>query len=61
MPFISRDDCAVAAAYAAMNDWQDRVVDVNGHEPLTIGEDIEIANKVTGPNVKYIEISDEEQ
>lgn len=61
MAFISRDDCAVAAAYAAMSDWQDRVVDVNGHEPLTIGEYIEIANKVTGPNVKYIEISDEEQ
>lgn len=44
-----------------MSDWQDRVVDVKGNEPLTIGEYIEIANKVTGPNVKYIEISDEEQ
>ena len=61
MAFISRDDYAVAAAYAAMSDWQDRVVDVNGHEPLTIGEYIEIANKVTGHNVKYIEISEEEQ
>lgn len=61
MVFISRDDCAVAAAYAAMSDWQDRVVDVNGYEPLTVWEYIEIANKVAGHNVKYIEISDEEQ
>ncbi len=61
MAYISRDDCAIAAAYAAMSDWQDRVVDVNGAEPLTIAEYIEIANQVTGHHVKYVEISDEEQ
>lgn len=61
MAYISRNDCAVAAAYAAMSDWQDRVVDVNGYEPLTIAEYIDIANKVTGHNVKYVEISDEDQ
>lgn len=61
MAYISRDDCAIAAAYAAMSDWEDRVVDVNGYEPLTIAEYIDIANKVTGHNVKYVEISDEEQ
>ena len=61
MAFISRDDCALAAACAAMSDWQDRVVDVNGPELLTIGEYIEIANQVTGHNVKYVEISDQEQ
>lgn len=61
MAYISRDDCAVAAAFAALSDWKDRVVDVNGAEPLTIAEYIDIANKVTGHNVKYIEISDEDQ
>lgn len=50
-----------AAAYAAMSDWADRVVDVNGAEPLTIGEYIEIANQVTGHQVKYVEINDEER
>lgn len=61
MAYISRDDCAVAAAHAAMSDWMDRVVDVNGTEPLTIAKYIEIANKVTGHNDKYVEISDDEQ
>lgn len=61
MAYISRDDCAIAAAYAAMSDWADRVVDVNGAEPLTIGEYIEIANQVTGHQVNYVEINDEEQ
>lgn len=61
MAYISRDDCAIAAVYASMGDWQDRVVDVNGAEPLTIAEYIEIANQVTGHHLKYVEISDEEQ
>ncbi len=61
MAFISRDDCAEAAACAAMSDWTDRVIDVNGAEPLTIGEYIAIANEVTGHNVKYVEIDDEQQ
>lgn len=37
MDYISRDDCALACACAAMSDWQDRVVDVNGPEQVTIG------------------------
>ncbi len=61
MAFISRDDCAEAAACAAMSDWTDRVIDVNGAELLTIGEYIAIANEVTGHNVKYVEIDDEQQ
>ena len=36
-------------------------MDVNGPELLTIGEYIDIANQVTGHNVKYVEISDQEQ
>ena len=61
MAYISRDDCAEAAACAAMSDWTDRVIDVNGAEPLTIGEYIAIANEVTGHDVKYVEINDEQQ
>ena len=61
MAYISRDDCAEAAACAAMSDWTDRVIDVNGAEPLTIGEYIAIANEVTGHDVKYVEIDDEQQ
>ena len=61
MAYISRDDCAIASAYAAMSDWQDRVIDVNGSEPLTIAGYIAIANQVTGHDVKYIEITYEEQ
>ncbi len=64
MPFVGPrrrkvQKAAIAAAYAAMSDWSDRVVDVNGAEPLTIGEYIEIANQVIGHHVKYVEINDE--
>lgn len=61
MAYISRDDCALACACAAMSDWQDRVIDVNGAEQLTIAQYIAIANEVTGHDVKYVEISDEQQ
>lgn len=61
MAFISRDDCALAAACAAMSDWQDRIVDVNGPELLTIGQYLEIASKVTGKKVEYQYIDDEQQ
>ena len=61
MAYISRDDCALAAACAAMSDWEDRVIDVNGPELLTIAEYIAIANDVTGHKVKYVPITDEQQ
>lgn len=61
MAFISRDDCALAATCAAMSNWQDRVVDVNGPELLTIGEYLEIASRVTGKKVEYQYIDDEAQ
>lgn len=60
MAYISRDDCALAAACAAMCDWQDRVVNVNGPEQLTIAQYIAIANDVTGHNVQYHELTDQE-
>ena len=59
MAFISRDDCAVAAAHAAMSDWTDRVIDVNGPELLTIGEYLAIASEVTGKKVNYEYIDDD--
>lgn len=61
MAYVSRDDCALAAACAAMSDWQDRVVNVNGPELLTIAEYLAIASEVTGKKVVYQFINDEEQ
>lgn len=60
MAFISRDDCALAAACAAMSDWEDRIIDVNGAELLTIGEYVTIASEVTGKKVVYQFIDDEQ-
>lgn len=60
MAFVSRDDCALAAACAAMSDWEDRIVDVNGAELLTVAEYMAIASEVTGKKVEYKYISDEE-
>ena len=48
MAFVSRDDCALAAACAAMSDWEDRIVDINGAELLTIAQYMAIASEVTG-------------
>lgn len=60
MAFVSRDDCALAAACAAMSDWEDRIVNVNGPELLTIGEYLAIASEVTGKRVIYKYIDDDE-
>ncbi|HPX33367.1 MAG TPA: NAD(P)H-binding protein [Erysipelotrichaceae bacterium] len=60
MAHISRDDCALAAAHAAMSDWKDRVVNVNGAESLTIEQFVAIGSEVTGKTVKYHYISDDE-
>ncbi len=58
MAYISRDDCALAAASAAMSDWEDRIINVNGAELLTIREYVEIASEVTGKKVTYQYIDD---
>lgn len=60
MAFVSRDDCAKAAAMAAMSDWEDRTINVNGTELMPISRFIEIGNQVTGNNVEYRYMSDEE-
>ncbi len=61
MAYISRDDCALACAYAAMSDYQDEIININGAELLTIAEYVAIANSITGFEVKYVPITDEQQ
>ena len=60
MAFISRDDCATAAAYAAMSEDIDKVLNINGAELLTIADFLEIASEVTGKKVVYKYITDDE-
>ncbi len=60
MALISRKDCAKAAAYAAISDWEDRIVNVNGAQLLTTSEFVEIGNMVTGFHIRHEYITDEE-
>ena len=60
MAFVSRDDCALAAACAAISDWEDRIVDINGAELLTIAQYMAIASEVTGKKTEYQYINDDE-
>ena len=60
MAFISRDDCATAAAYAAMSEDIDKVLNINGAELLTIADFLEIVSEVTGKKVVYKYITDDE-
>ncbi len=60
MAYISRKDCAKAAAYAMYKDLHHQVVCVNGAEAMTISKFIQIGNEVTGNDISYKEISDEE-
>lgn len=61
MAYISRKDCAKALAHAlATNDYHESILNINGPELLTMSEFIAIGNEVTGHNVTYQEITDEE-
>ncbi|MDO4340237.1 MAG: NAD(P)H-binding protein [Eubacteriales bacterium] len=61
MAYISRDDCALAAAcVAAGAGGNDVVYELSGAEALTITEYLAIASEVTGKKVTYHEITDEE-
>ncbi|MCZ0704597.1 NAD(P)H dehydrogenase (quinone) [Natronobacillus azotifigens] len=61
MAYISRKDCAKAVAYAlASTDYQKATLNINGSELMTISDFVAIGNKVTGNNVTYKEITDEE-
>lgn len=60
MAFISRDDCAVALAYAAMSERENEILNINGPELMDMAEFCRTANRATGKEVKYSAISDEE-
>lgn len=58
--YISRKDCAVAAAYAMAHQYLHReILNMNGYEALTIREFLALANEVSGKDVKYQEITDD--
>lgn len=61
MAYISRKDCAMAVAYAlASKKYHEAVLNINGPELMTISEFVSIGNEVTGNNVRYEEVTDEE-
>ncbi|MDS0525960.1 NAD(P)H-binding protein [Clostridium sp. SHJSY1] len=61
MAYISRKDCAKAVAYSlAANDYHKAILNINGSELMTIIDFIAIGNVITGNNVIYKEITDEE-
>ena len=61
MAYISRRDCAKAAAYAlASNDYHHAILNINGPEAMTISKFIQIGNEATGNHVTYQEITDEQ-
>lgn len=60
MAYISRKDCAKAVAYALVSNRHTEVININGPELLTMSEFVEIGNQVTGNQVRYQEVSDEE-
>lgn len=61
MAYISRKDCAKAVAHAlATNDYHEAILNINGPELLTISEFVAVGNEVTGHNISYQEITDEE-
>lgn len=61
MAYISRKDCAKAAAHALATDrYTKSILNINGPELMTITDFVNIGNKVTGNNVRYEEVTDEE-
>jgi len=61
MAYISRRDCAKAVAHAlAADHYSDSVLNINGPELLTITDFVNIGNQVTGNQVTYEAITDEE-
>lgn len=60
MAYISRQDCAIAAAYAMASNLEHSILNINGPELLTISDFIDIGNKVTDNELVYQEVSDEE-
>lgn len=60
MSYISRKDCAIAAAYAlTKEDIHKTILNINGPESLILKEFVEIGNEVTGMSVKVNDVSEE--
>lgn len=61
MAYISRQDCALAAAFALANPYLHReILNINGPELMTIARFVEIGNEVTKNDLSYHAVSDEE-
>lgn len=60
MAYISRQDCAIAAAYAMASKLKHSILNINGPELLTISDFVQIGNEVSGHDVKYQVVSDEQ-
>lgn len=61
MAYISRKDCAKAVAHALVaTDYHHAILNINGPELMTMAEFVDIGNQVTGNNITYQEITDEE-
>ncbi|MEX2784682.1 NAD(P)H-binding protein [Streptococcus sp. H49] len=61
MAYISRKDCAKAVAHALLADHLHfSIQNINGPELLTMAEFVQIGNEVTGNNLSYQAITDEE-
>lgn len=59
--FISRKDCAYAAACALNNQLIHRaILNINGKEPLSYEDFLAIGNRVTKNNIVYTKLTDEE-
>lgn len=59
--FISRQDCAYGAACALNNKLLHRsILNINGLEPLSYSDFLEIGNKATGNNITYTKLTDEQ-
>jgi NAD(P)H dehydrogenase (quinone) len=60
MSYISRVDCAIAAAYAlTKDDLHKATLNINGPESLTLAEFVAIGNKETGMNVVVNDVTEE--
>lgn len=59
--FISRKDCAYAAACALNNHLLHRaILNINGKDPLSYDDFLTIGNKATGNNITYTKLTDEQ-
>ncbi|MGT2908141.1 NmrA family NAD(P)-binding protein [Streptococcus dentiloxodontae] len=61
MAYISRKDCAKAVAHALLaDDLHHSIQNINGPELMTMAKFVQIGNEVTGNNITYKAITDEE-